>query len=171
MNPLAIFSGPYALLAKWGVIAALIGAFYAFAWFKGNEHGTQKLLDYQGRQATEAVRIGTARVEIVHEVEIKYIDRIQKIYVRGATIEREVKVYVTEKDDAGCVVPVGFVREYNAAWSGAPPGSPAESDRGPSGVPLSTVAQADAGNATTCLAYKAQRDGVIEFYRKQRAVK
>lgn len=171
MNSLAIFTGPYALLAKWGVIAALVSAFAGYFWFKGDEHGTQKLIDYQGKQATEAVRIGTARVLIVHEIEIKYVDRIQKIYVQGATIEKEVKVYVTAKDDAGCVVPVGFVREYNAAWSGAPAGSAAESDRGPSGVPLSTVAQADAGNAKACLIYKEQRDGVIEFYRKQQAVR
>lgn len=171
MNPLAIFSGPYAMLAKWGVIVALLSAFGAWSWFKGNEHGTQKLIDYQGRQATEAVRVGGERVKIVYEVETKYVTEIEKIYVKGKTITQEVKIYVTAKDDAGCVVPVGFVREYNAAWSGAPAGSPADADRGPSGIPLSTVAETDAGNATACLVYKTQRDGLIEFYRKQQAVK
>lgn len=171
MNPLGIFTGPYALLAKWGVIAALLAGFGAWAWVKGDEHGTEKLTDYIGKQAVETLRIADARVKIVTETQTEYVPVLQKIYVRGKTIEKEVKVYVTQADDAGCVVPVGFVREYNAAWQGSPPGSPVDADRGPSGVPLSSVAQADAGNATACLAYKAQRDGLIEFYRKQQAVK
>lgn len=171
MNPLAIFEGPYALLAKWGVIAALLAAFGGWAWVKGDEHGTEKLTDYIGKQAVQTVRIAAARVVIVKEIETKYVDRVRVIYQRGATIEREVKVYVTEKDDAGCVVPVGFVREHNAAWAGAPAGPAAESDRRPAGVALSAVAAADAGNATTCRALKEQRDGVIEFYRRQQAVR
>lgn len=171
MSPLAIFTGPYALLAKWGIIAVLVAAFAGYFWIKGDEHGTEKLTAYIGKQAVETVRIGAARVEIVTVTETKYVDRIQRIYVHGKIIEKEVVKYVTQADDAGCTVPLGFVREYNAAWTGAPAGPPAESDRGASGVPLSGVAQADAHNATSCLAYKAQRDGLIEFYRKQRAVK
>ena len=170
MNPLALFTGPYALLAKWGVIALLVAAFGGWSWFKGNEHGTQKLIDYQAEQSRETVRLTAAREKIVRVVDVKYRDRIQTIYTQGDTIEKEVKVYVTSTDDAGCVVPVGFVREHNAAWAGTPAGSPAESDRGPSGVPLSEVATAGAGNATACLAYKTQRDGLIEFYRKLQAV-
>ena len=171
MNALAIFSGPYGLLIKWGIIAALVASFGGWSWFKGNEHGTQKLTDYIGQQAAQTVRIAAARVQVVTVVEKEYVDKIKTVYVKGATIEKEVKVYVNAKDDAACAVPVGFVREYNAAWANTPAGPPAESDRGPSGVPLSTVAEADAGNATACLAYKAQRDGLIEFYRKQQAVK
>lgn len=171
MNPLSIFAGPYGFLIKWGIIAALASAFAGYFWFKGNEHGTQKLYDYQAAQAKEAVRIANARIQVVTVTETKYVDRIRKVYVAGATIEKEVKVYVTPQDDAGVTVPVGFVRVYNAAWAGATAGPAAESDRGPSGIPLSTVAEADAANATTCIAYKTQRDGLIEFYRKQQAVR
>lgn len=156
---------------RWIAIVLLVAAFAAVCWQKGNEHGTQKLLDYQADQAKEAVRIANARIQVVTVTETKYVDKIRKVYVAGATIEKEVKVYVTPQDDAGVTVPVGFVRVYNAAWAGTPAGPPAESDRGPSGVSLSTVAEADAANATTCLAYKTQRDGVIEFYRKQQAVR
>lgn len=35
MNPLAIFTGPYALLAKWGLIALLIVAFGGWSYTKG----------------------------------------------------------------------------------------------------------------------------------------
>ena len=149
----------------------LIAAFGGWSWFKGNEHGTAKLTEYIGAQAKETVRIAAVRAKVVTVTETKYQDRIKTIYVKGDTITKEVPVYVTKTDDAGCTIPTGFVREYNAAWSNTPAGPPAESDRGPSGIPLSEVAAADSGNAATCLAYKAQRDGVIEFYRKQQAVK
>lgn len=169
MNPLALFTGPYGLLAKWGVILALLASFGGFAWFKGNEHGTEKLTEYQGEQAVATVKLIQARAKIVHDVQIKYQDRIQTVTAQGATIEKEVVVYVTKADDAGCTVSAGFVREYDAAWSGTPAGSPAESDRGPSGVPLSQVAAVDAGNATACLIYKEQRNGLIEFYKALQA--
>ncbi len=35
MNPLAIFTGPYALLAKWGLIALLVVAFGGWSYTKG----------------------------------------------------------------------------------------------------------------------------------------
>ena len=167
----ALFSGPWALLAKWGVIALLIAAFGGWAWFKGNEHGTQKLNNYIAKQAIESVRISAAREKIVTVTEIKYRDKVKTVYAKGETIVKEVPIHVTQADDAGCVVPVGFVREFNAAWSNAPAGPAAESDRGPSGVPLSEVASTEAANATSCLVYKTQRDGLIDFYRKQQAVK
>ena len=151
---------------RWIAIALLVAAFGGFAWMKGDEHGTQKLIDYKAEQAAEAVRIAQARVEVVTKVETEYVDRIKTVYVKGRTIEKEVKVYVTKEDDAGCTIPLGFVREYNAAWSGASPGPAAESDRGPSGVPLSTVAEVDSSNAASCAVYKLQRDGLIEFYHK-----
>jgi hypothetical protein len=171
MNPLAIFSGPYALLIKWGVIAALVAAFAGFFWIKGDEHGTEKLTDYVGKQALETVRIGAARVEIVNKIETVYVDKIKTAYLKGQTIEKEVVKYVTKTDDAACIVPVGFVREFNAAWRNIPPGPAEESDRQPSGVPLSAVAQTLDYNATACQAYKIQRDGLIEFYRAQQKVK
>lgn len=152
----------------YGLLAAgLLGG----VWFHGYTRGELKLYDYQAKQATETVRVVVVRGQVVREVEVKYRDRIKTIYVQGQTIEKEVIRYVTKEDDAGCVVPVGFVRGHTAAWSGTPAGPPAESDRGPSGVPLSEVAGAEAHNATACLAYKAQRDGLIEFYKRQQAVR
>lgn len=171
MNFLSLFSGPYAALAKWGVIAALLAAFGGWCWVKGNSHGSQKLFDYQKKEMAEAVRLAGVRTKIVTQTETKYRDRIKTVTVQGETIVKEVPVYVTKTDDAGCVIPVGFVRQYNAGWSGEPPGIAAEPDRQPSGVPLSAVAETDAFNATSCRVYKEQRDGLIDFYRKQQAVK
>lgn len=167
----AIFSGPYAMLARMAVMAIACAAIWAHGWFKGNEHGTEKLTDYIGAQAKETIRVAAARVQVVVQTETKWRTKIVEVLTKGDTIEKEVKVYVTSADDAGCIVPVGFVREHTAAWSNTPAGPAAESDRGPSGVPLSEVAAAEAANATACHTYKAQRDGVIEFYRRQQKVK
>lgn len=156
---------------RWIALALVLIAAAGFGYVKGDEHGTEKLTDYIGKQAKETVRIQSAREKIVTQTEIKYLDRIRVIYQKGEIIVKEVPVYVTPKDDAGCILTIGFVREWNAAWSGEPAGPPAESDRGPSGVPLSQAAAAEASNAATCLAYKAQRDGVIEFYRAQQKVR
>lgn len=166
MNPLAIFTGPYALLAKWGVIALLAASLFGYGWVKGNQHGTEKLTEYQGQEAIATVKQMKIQTQIVHDVQLKYVDRIKEVQVKGDTIVQKVTEYVTKIDDSGCTIPAGFVREFEAAWEGTPSGPPSESDRGPSGIPLSTVAETDASNATSCLVYKAQRDGLIEFYRK-----
>lgn len=171
MNPLAIFSGPYALLAKWGVIVLVLAAAFGSGWIKGNEHGTQKLIDYQGKQAIETVRVAAERVKVVTQVETKWRTKIETVTVQGATIEKEVVKYVTSTDDAGCTIPAGFVREHTAAWTNTPAGPPEDADRRPSGIPLSAAAEAEARNATACLTFKAQRDGLIETYRKLQDVK
>ena len=167
----SVFDGPYGTLVKWGVIAALCAAFYGFAWYRGDEHGTQKLIDYKGEQATAEIKLRDAQIKVVHDVQIEYQDRIQKVYVKGDTITKEVPVYVTKADDAGCTIPIGFVREYAAMWTNTPAGPPSESDRGPSGVQLSTVARSDSGNAAACFKYKEQRDGLIDFYRRLQSAK
>jgi hypothetical protein len=68
------------------------------------------------------------------------------------TLEKEVTRYVTKESDARCVVPVGFVRVFNAAAVGDPAapagGAPAgEPDAQPSGVELSDVLANDVFNA------------------------
>jgi len=169
MSPLALFAGPYAKLARLAVVALVALAFWGHGFWKGNEHGTQKLTDHLAAQAKADTKLAAARVQVVKEVEIKYRDRIKVERIAGETITREVKVYVTKEDDAGCSVPVGTIRVLNAAWAGEPPGPPAESDRGPSGNTLSSTAGIEAGNAATCRIWKQQRDGLIEFYQKQQA--
>lgn len=150
---------------RWVMLAVLMAASAGFGYVKGDDHGTAKLTAYVGEQAKATVKLIQKRAEIVTKIQTVYVPKIQTIYKQGETIERTVTQYVTKTDDAGCVLPVGFVREFNAAWTGQPAEPAVESDRQPSGVPLSAAASADAHNATSCLAYKAQRDGWIEFYR------
>jgi hypothetical protein len=105
-----VFEGPYALLAKWGVIALLIVSFGAFSWYKGDEHGTEKLTKYVAKQAVEESRIGGIRQTITNQVEAKHakqdsavIDRYERsigLLVADIAAKPTVPVPVSICDDA-----------------------------------------------------------------------
>lgn len=93
MNPLAIFSGPYAMLAKWGVIALLVVAVWVHGWVKGNAHGTEKLNEHVAKQAIEAVRIAKGREKVTTEVVTQYVRVRGATEVVTRTVEKEVIRY------------------------------------------------------------------------------
>lgn len=150
--------------ARWLTYALMMAVLLCLGEMDGQRRAGQRHVDYVTAQAVRTVVIGQAQTKVVMQTEIKYRDRIQKIYLKGEVIEKQVPVYVTRADDAVYGVNVGFVREYNAAWSGDDPGPAAESDRGAAGIPLSTVAEVNAYNATSCLAWREQALGLKEFY-------
>ena len=87
----------------------------------------------------------------------EYVDRVQVVRERGATIVKEVPVYVTATADSACAVPVGFVQLHDAAASGSPPPGPAgDPDAPAAGLALSAVAETIADNYASCHATAAQ---------------
>lgn len=77
----------------------------------------------------------------------EYVDRVQVVRERGATITKEVPVYVTPTADAACAVPVGFVHIHDAAAAGiAPTGAAGDPDAPAAGATLSVVAETTAAN-------------------------
>ena len=85
------------------------------------------------------------------KVVIRYVDRVRVVREIGATITKEIPVYVTAKADAACPIPAGFVRVHDAAAQGVPLGEPAGDPDAPApGVTLSAVADTVAGNYTAC---------------------
>ena len=133
MNPLAIFTGPYALLAKWGVIALLAVAAGTFGWVKGNDHGTQKLLDYQAKQAEASIKVIVKQGAATERVVVKYRDRIKMVEGVTTTIEKEVTKYVDSKPLAlACYLDNRWVRLHNAAAINAvpPPAGPIDDTPG-----------------------------------------
>lgn len=156
--------------ARWLVYALMMAVLLCLGEMDGQRRAGQRHVEYVTAQAARTVVIGQAQTKVVIQTETKYRDRIQKVYLKGEVIEKQVPVYVTRADDAAYGVNVGFVREYNAAWSGDDPGPAAESDRGPAGIPLSTIAEVDAHNATSCRAWREKALGIRELYQQLQAV-
>ena len=96
----------------------------------------------------------------------QYVDRVEIVRVAGQTITREIPVYVTEKADSACTVPVGFVRIHNAAAENEIPGDPAGDIDAPApGVTLSSVADTVTFNYTQYHALAQQLIAAHEYIR------
>jgi hypothetical protein len=162
------------VLPGWVKYAALFFAAISI-YFAGRLDGERiegaKHLEYVAQQSQKALKIHKAQEKVVVKTEIVYRDRIKKIYVKGDVIEKEVPVYVTKTDNERCTVNAGFVRSYNAGWTGEPAGPPAESDREPSGISLAEVAETDAYNAKVALAWKEQALGLRKLYEDLKAAR
>lgn len=155
--------------ARWAALAAAGALVFLLGQLHGERIAGQIHVDYVTGQAAQTVKIARAQQVVVTQTEIKYRDRIQKIYVKGDVIEKEVPVYVTQTDNDRCTINAGFVRSFDAAWTGEPAGSAGQSDREPAAVSLAEVGQTNAFNATACLAWREQSLGLLEFYRKLQA--
>lgn len=155
---------------KWVSIAALCIATYGFGRLQEARQGADAMSDYLAGQAARTVSIGRAQTKVVVQTEIEYRDRIQKIYLKGDVIEKQVPVYVSAADNAECRINAGFVRAHDAAWAGEPAGPAASTDRDSGGVSLAEVAETNAYNATACLAWRELALGLREYYQKQQAI-
>ena len=136
------------------LVAALL---FGLGWTARGEHeqdqATQAELDRLAKAFAQGQELGTVRDNVVTE----YVDRVQIIKERGATIIKEVPVYVSAKADAACTVNAGFVRVHDAAAKSLPAPEPAgAADEAPSGVALSAVAATAAENYTSCNANAEQ---------------
>jgi hypothetical protein len=151
--------------AKWAALAVLALALYGFGRMDGARIEGAKHAEYVAQQAAQAVRIIRAQEKVVVQTEIRYRDRIKVIKEKGDVIVKQVPIYVTSDDDAGCRVSVGFVRAHRAATTGEPAGAADDSDREASGVALSTVAETDAENARNHRACIVRVEGWQEYYR------
>lgn len=135
-------------LAGLALVAALL---VGLGWLGGvnNEQGNaaQVARDQLAKAFEQGQELGTVRDRVVTQ----YVDRVQVINQRGATLIKEVPVYVSAKADAACTVNAGFVRLHDAAAKSLPAPDPAgDADAAPSGVALSAVAATTAENYTAC---------------------
>ena len=84
----------------------------------------------------------------------------------------EIPKYVTPQADAGCTVPVGFVRLHNAAASGdslAVPAAAAQPNDAASGVALSAVAGTVVDNYGVCHSIRQNYIDLQGWVKEQRA--
>lgn len=139
----------------YGIVAALLVGVLLFGlgWMARGDHVQVEAAEKQNARLAEAFAQGQALGVVRDQVVTQYVDRVQVIEKKGATIIKEVPVYVSAKADAACTVNAGFVRVHDFAASGQPlpaPAAASEANAAPSGVALSTVAETVAGNYTSC---------------------
>lgn len=124
-------------------------------------------LDLASAKAENAALASSLKLaEGTTRVVTEYVDRVQLVHERGATIVKEVPIYVTANADAACAVPAGFVQLHDTAASGSATAGPAgDPDAPAAGVTLSAVAETVAGNYATCHATAAQVVALQELAR------
>lgn len=167
MNLLTLIPLP----ARIAIVVAAGISLYMLGMLHGERSAGQTHIDYISKQAAESVKVAQAQTKVVIETQIKYVDRFKTIYAQGEVIEKQVPIYITADDNAGCTINTGFVRIHDAAWANQPAGPAADTDREPSGISLTDVAETNAFNATACLAWREQALGLREFYRKMQKVR
>ena len=149
MNLLSVFTGPYALLAKWGVILALGIALFGTGWVKGNQHGTEKLTRYIGEQAIAAVKIAKAQVILTEKIRYKYITKQAEAKVVTKYIDREVTKYA-ESNTGVCLDPE-FRRLHDAAALGIVPAATSGTDAAPGAAETLATVKDNYAKANTAI--------------------
>jgi uncharacterized membrane protein len=141
---MGLFSGPYALIARFAVLGIACLALFGYGWFKGNEHGTQKLTDYIGEQAVATAKVIVRQGEVTEKVRTQYVDRVKTIKEAGDAIIQTVPIYITQKDNDACVIHRGarIVHDSAAAGTVPPPsdGTDGEATKLTLALTLGTVA-------------------------------
>ena len=155
------------LLFGLALLAAIVGGIWTVR---------HRIASAEARAATAETRAGRLQAELKQaqmgeRVVTVYVDRVRIVRERGATITREIPVYVTAKADAACPIPAGFVRVHDAAAQGVPLGEPAGDPDAPApGVTLSAVADTVAGNYTACHEAGAQLTALQVWLRGLQAI-
>ncbi len=155
------------------LLGIAITAFSIGVWCAGHfyyspriqkEHSA--LVHYKAQLTMAHAQLIEAQAKVVIKTEIQYRDRIRIVKEKGDTIIKEVPIYVTQADTDRFGVNVGFVRHYNAAFTGEPAGDATEFDRKPASISLAEIAEANAFNANACLQWRDQALGLRTFYRQ-----
>lgn len=159
-------------LIKIGALLALIGGLF----FYGRHVGWQD-------RDLQATKEQVATSEAARATEAKYFkiatDALNANATRQAEIQWRTKVliqkvpeYVTTAADNRCVVPVGFVRLYDAQVAGTDPlpAAPGESLDADSGVALSRVAETDQYNLGVAKSALAEVHAWRDWYAALAAV-
>ncbi|HVW75201.1 MAG TPA: hypothetical protein VHC39_16305 [Rhizomicrobium sp.] len=129
-----------------GSYLAIAGACAVALWGYGQYEFGRGEAAMRAAQAKAVTRIVDRQSRITLKVSQTF-DAV-KIADAAATQKQlqEVKTHVSEKADADCTVPLGFVRVFNTAVHGPIPGAAAGADDTPSGAQLSDVAQVTVQN-------------------------
>lgn len=150
---------------------ALVAAIALGIWTV--KHRIQTAEERAATAETTALRLQgeLEQAALSERVVIHYVDRVREVRVVGATITREIPIYVTAKADAACPIPAGFVRVHDSAAQGVPVGEPTGNPDAPvPGLALSAVAATVAGNYTACHETTQQLSALQDWLRGLQAL-
>lgn len=146
-------------------IAAAIAACLGLWWFGQHEFNSGVRTQLE-RDADAAANINAGQPKIVEHLRTVYLPAETKIKTVTQTIVKEVPVYVTQQDDARCIINNGFVRLHDSAAKGELPPGPAGDDGAASITKLSTVSQTVTGNYGIANLCAIRLKEWQEWYRK-----
>ena len=135
---------------RWLAIAALAVALTGLGWVKGAGHVQAKWDAAIHQQTLQTAAVRQRQAEATVKVVTQYVDRVRIVREKGATIFKEVPVYVPVQADAACTINRGFVRVHDAAAAGELPEPARDADAAPAGIALSAVAGTVAANYQIC---------------------
>ena len=138
--------------AKYAAVVALCVVIWGHGYIRGVGRVEQRLETQHAAEVAVLLGRVQAAATIADRVVYQYMDRYHIVRERGATITREVTKYVTEKSDAACPIPLGFVRLHDAAAGSREllPAPAIGADDPATGVTLSRIATTIGENYTTC---------------------
>lgn len=159
-------AGQY-LLGALAVLALLTGLYTL-----GHHNGVTSEKAAESRRL-DAARKAIAKREVKAQAITEHVaadltkTRTEIVY-RTRTLIEKVPTYVPQSADAGCSIPRGFLRLYDAAATGlpSPSGGP---DQTPSGIPLSRVLETDVANLGVGYDYRAEVIAWRGWYSAQKA--
>lgn len=158
-----------ALLIRWGILAAVAVAFYAFAWYRGDMHGTQKLIDYQGKQATQAVKVITLQEAATERVVTRYVKVKGDTQVVTQTITKEVVRYADA--NPGTCLDAGWGLLHDAASANTVPDPGFKPDAATGAPTASAALQTVTRNYAACWRNANRLDALQGWIREQQAVR
>lgn len=130
-----------------------LAAAAAFAGYHYSENGWEKrFAEFKAQEAEQIAKMKELEVQsqkVNVETIIKYVDRVKVVKEKGATIVKEIPVYVSAKSDDRCIIPTGFVRAHDSAANPSDVSSASvESYDSATDIKLSAVAETVVDNYT-----------------------
>ncbi|WOE80819.1 hypothetical protein RZO07_06215 [Pseudomonas protegens] len=156
---------------NWLAIAIAGGALYALGYVSGAGYQSSQQQALDEARLRQSFEQGQALGTVKEKVVVEYVDRIVKVREAGASLIKEVPIYVSKAADDACVVPAGFVRVHDAGAANLPVAAgPGVADGAASGLALSTVAASVVDNYSQCHANAEQLKALQQWVRESQAL-
>ena len=171
MIPFIAGAKALSLSTKIAAATMLAAALFSAGLYVGHKWGVSSCYEATIEAQRHTIETGVKQAVVSDKTVTEYVDRVQIVQGKSREIIKEVKVYVTEKNDVQCMVNTGFVRMWNDANSSSISASSGNSDETASTVILSEVATQHAKEALICNETEQQLLSLQEWVREQSSIR